>query len=63
MSATEPKPEQRESRTETMLDGSLVGYVLISPTGVRIYRKGGGFIDVKPNDPRNNFTVEFNTRD
>jgi hypothetical protein len=61
------EPEQTEkkydARTETMMDGTLIQYVLISPTGVRVFRKGGGFIDIKPSDPRNQFAVTFSTKD
>lgn len=57
---TTKRPEQtRESRTETMLDGSLINYVLIGPTGVRIYRKGGGSIDVTSGDQRRELLVNF----
>jgi hypothetical protein len=52
-----------ESRTETMLDGAQIQYVLIGPTGVRVFRKGGGYIDVKPSDIRGKFDVEFNVKE
>lgn len=55
--------EKKESRTETMIDGTLIQYVLIGPTGVRVFRKGGGSIDVKSDDPRRQLRVEFNTKD
>ncbi len=54
---------KHETRTETMMDGTLIQYALISPTGVRIFRKGGGFIDVKSSDSRVKLSVEFNTKD
>jgi hypothetical protein len=35
-------------RTEMMLSGDKIEYVLIGLDGVRVYRKGGGIIDAKP---------------
>jgi hypothetical protein len=59
MSTTEQTEQRREPRTETMLDGSMIQYITISPTGVRVFRKGGGYIDVTNSDPRKGLHVEF----
>jgi hypothetical protein len=48
MSTEQTEKEKFESRTEMMLEGSLIESVNISPTGIRIYRKGGGIIDATP---------------
>jgi hypothetical protein len=52
--------EKFESRTEMMLEGSLIQSVNISPTGIRIYRKDGGFIDATPRRGEPNKQAVFN---
>jgi hypothetical protein len=63
MNTTEQTEQRQESRTETMLDGTLIQYVTISPTGIRIFRKGGGSIDIRSEDSRRNLIVTFNTKE
>ena len=55
--------EKKEARTETILDGTLIQYITISPTGVRVFRKGGGFIDVTSSNSRDSLTITFTTKD
>lgn len=57
---TDQEKEKFESRTEMMLDGSMVESVNIGPTGIRVYRKGGGIIDVTPSRRDDNKRAPFN---
>lgn len=60
MSTEQTEKEKFESRTEMMLDGTLIESINISPTGIRIYRKGGGFIDATPRRGEPNKQAAFN---
>ena len=59
MSTEATEKEKFESRTEMMLTGDLIDSINISPTGIRIYRKGGGFIDATPRKGEPNKQAAF----
>jgi hypothetical protein len=61
MKSTENE-ERKEPRTESILDGTLVQYVLLSPTGVRIYRKDGSITDIKSPDARKSLDIVYNIK-
>jgi hypothetical protein len=56
----EAEKEKIESRTEMSLEGSLIDSVTISPTGIKVYRKGGGIISITPRRGEPNKMAAFN---
>ena len=57
------KEIRTETRTESIWDGSLIDQVVVSPTGVRIYRKGGAIINISSPDPKKNLIVEHKVKE
>lgn len=60
---TENKEPKLETRTDSIWEGSTIQHVVVSPTGVRIYKKGGAIINILSPDPKKNLIVEHKVKE
>lgn len=51
------------AHTELLLSGDQIDHITVGPYGIRITRKNGGDIDIKPRNSRDPFLIEYNKKD